>query len=294
MTVSLLKNERGLFMYKKYLELAKGSFGRVKDLEAYAKQVLYEDIQKVTEVSSKVRRTPNIENREGRIQQAKDMIALAYLQKVGVIKEARRDALNEVIQAAQDAKAKMPKATPEQLAEYKDRVNDLKTELMFTLDHDTKEAVIKEFINQIDNPDLATELRREFGNITRDAMNSVSDVDKSKIQVFFQKYYADLKDGINFYPEDIKETIKLARNAEERLVEDRLYNRVYAENYVSQLINNEQLVYIENTDQYFEQNYPELMETNIGDKLDRTIERDILAPDTKENVRAAAVSSLLR
>lgn len=281
-------------MYKKYLEKAQSKSTQVYDLEQYAKTVLADNIKKYRGVCESIRQKPKLKNREERRQQAKHLISLAYMQTVGAIKDARRDALNEVIKAAEDAKKAMPKATPEQVAKYRDMVNDLKTDLLFTTKFEDKQKVIEKFMDDIDNPELAAELRREFGNISRDAFTSMQGDDHAKVTILFKKYYEQLKDGIDFYPEDVKETIKLARNAAATLEEDRIYNDVYRDTYVSQLLEPEQMAYIENTDEYFQEQYPELMEVNIGQKIDSTIERDILTPDTQETVREAVVSRLVR
>lgn len=292
--VLLIKKEREDFiMYKKYLETARVNYERARGLEGYAKTVLSKDVMKCKDIAGKIGENPRLKNQEERKQQAKHLIALAFMQKIGAIKEERRNSFKEVIKAAEEAKNSMPKATPEQLAEYKEKVNDLKTELLFANDYGQKESIIKEFIKEVDNPDFATELRREFGVITRDAMNSVSGADKAKVNLVFKKYYEDLKDGINFYPEDIRKTIELARNAEGPLAEDILFNKVYTESFVPKLLNKEQLAFIENPDEYFEKQYPELMTVNVTQKIDQTIEENILQPETTETIRAAAVSSLL-
>ena len=174
-------------MYKKYLEKAQSKSTQVYDLEQYAKTVLADNIKKYRGVCESIRQKPKLKNREERRQQAKHLISLAYMQTVGAIKDARRDALNEVIKAAEDAKKAMPKATPEQVAKYRDMVNDLKTDLLFTTKFEDKQKVIEKFMDDIDNPELAAELRREFGNISRDAFTSMQG-DTAKVTILFKKY----------------------------------------------------------------------------------------------------------
>lgn len=280
-------------MYKKYLGKAQSKSTQVYDLGQYAKTVLADNIKKYRGVCESIRQNSAINNPIERERQAKYLISLAYMQTVGAIKDARRDALNEIIKAAEDAKKAMPKATPEQLAEYRDMVNDLKTDLLFTTKFEDKQKIVEKFMDDIDNPELAAELRREFGNISRDAFNSIQGDDHAKVTILFKKYYEELKDGINFYPEDVKETIQLARNADATLADDRIYNDVYRDTYVSQLLEPKQMVYIENTEEYFQEQYPKLMEVNISQKIDSTIERDLLTPDTQETVREAIVSRLV-
>ncbi|WP_223592756.1 hypothetical protein [Neobacillus bataviensis] len=144
---------------------------------------------------------------------------------------------------------KIPQVDPDKMERFKNRFNEVKTEILLASSARRKKDILEEFLGNVDEPGLAVVVKNEFDEVIKPILDEAG-TDGMKFRNDLNRAFEDLKVR-SMDPEAI-EAIQIIEYTD-AVMNSRYFSPMVEQN-VQQVLGRTAHMYMERPDEYFEQN----------------------------------------